>query len=68
MRADRNRSPGRFFASQQLKLVLAYIALNYDIQPIACRPDNQWFVGSSGPPLGEKISIRRRDGTEGNSI
>jgi hypothetical protein len=56
-------SPGRYFAAQQLKLVLAYIALNYDIQPIPRRPDNNWFVGSAGPPLGDKISIRRREGT-----
>ncbi|TVY28744.1 Cytochrome P450 monooxygenase [Lachnellula hyalina] len=55
--------PGRFFASQQLKLVLAYIALNYDIKPIERRPDNNWFVGSQAPPLGDKISIRRRHGT-----
>ncbi|TVY15730.1 Cytochrome P450 monooxygenase tenB, partial [Lachnellula arida] len=55
--------PGRYFASQQLKLVLAYIALNYHIKPIERRPDNNWFVGSQGPPLGDKISIRRREGT-----
>jgi len=59
----RHACPGRFFASQQLKLVLAYIALNYDIQQIPERPMNQWFVGSSGPPLGATISIRRRLGT-----
>lgn len=46
-----------------MKLVLAYIALNYDIQPIASRPDNLWLVGSQGPPLDFKIRIRRRVGT-----
>jgi hypothetical protein len=56
-------SPGRFFASQQLKLVLAYIALNYDIKPLPSRPANNWFVGTQGPPLECKITIRRREGT-----
>jgi hypothetical protein len=56
-------SPGRFFASQQLKLTLAYIALNYEIKPIPSRPENKWFVGSSGPPLDATICIRRRTGT-----
>ncbi|KAE8446318.1 hypothetical protein EG329_012065 [Mollisiaceae sp. DMI_Dod_QoI] len=55
--------PGRFFASQQLKLVLAYIALKYDIQRIPVRPDNQWLVGSQAPPLDFKIRIRRRQDT-----
>ncbi|KAH7327064.1 cytochrome P450 [Rhexocercosporidium sp. MPI-PUGE-AT-0058] len=59
----RHACPGRFFASQQLKLVLAYIALNYDIQPIASRPANDWFVGSQGPPLDVRVRIRRREGT-----
>lgn len=56
-------SPGRFFASQQMKLVLAYIALNYDIETIPKRPDNIWLVGSQGPPLDFKIRVRRRVGT-----
>ncbi|RDW79914.1 hypothetical protein BP6252_04552 [Coleophoma cylindrospora] len=55
--------PGRFFAAQQLKLTLAYIILNYEIQPIAKRPENQWFVGSIGPPMSEKVRVRRRPGT-----
>ncbi|KAK0114210.1 hypothetical protein ONS95_013710 [Cadophora gregata] len=59
----RHACPGRFFASQQLKLVLAYVSLNYDIQPIASRPPNDWFVGSQGPPLDVKVCIRRRQGT-----
>ncbi|KAJ5041685.1 uncharacterized protein L3040_005257 [Drepanopeziza brunnea f. sp. 'multigermtubi'] len=55
--------PGRFFASQQLKLVVAYIALNYDIEPLASRPDNLWLVGSQGPPMDVNVRIRRREGT-----
>ncbi|PMD31624.1 cytochrome P450 [Hyaloscypha variabilis F] len=59
----RNACPGRFFAAQQLKLVLAYIALNYEIAPIPSRPANLWFINTQGPPLDAKISIRRRVGT-----
>ncbi|PBP27567.1 hypothetical protein BUE80_DR001381 [Diplocarpon rosae] len=55
--------PGRFFASQQLKLVLAYIATNYDIQHIDLRPENNWLVGSQGPPLNVQVRIRRREET-----
>ncbi|KAF4632466.1 hypothetical protein G7Y89_g5655 [Cudoniella acicularis] len=55
--------PGRFFATQQLKLVLAYIAINYEIAPIPQRPANNWIVGSSGPPLKDTIRIRRIKGT-----
>ncbi len=54
-------SPGRFFAAQQLKLVLASIALNYDIRSIPVRPENDWLVGSQGPPLSTKIYVRRRE-------
>jgi hypothetical protein len=50
-------------ATQQLKLVLAYVVLNYDIKPLASRPTNQWFINTQGPPLDCKITIRRREGT-----
>lgn len=43
-----------------MKLILAYIALNYDIERIPVRPSNQWLVGSQGPPLDFKIRVRRR--------
>lgn len=56
-------SPGRFFASQQLKLTLEYISLNYDIKQIPCRTDNKWCVGSGGPPLNGTICVRRWLGT-----
>lgn len=53
-------SPGRFFAANQLKLTLAHIALYYEIEPIAARPVNKWFVGSMSPPLGDTLRVRRR--------
>lgn len=54
-------SPGRFFASNLLKLLLAHIALEYDIEPIGVRPENPWLNNSIGPPIWSKLRIRRRD-------
>ncbi|KAL8289567.1 hypothetical protein RB597_001269 [Gaeumannomyces tritici] len=55
-----NACPGRFFAANQLKLALAYIALHYEIEPITERPTNKWFVGSIAAPMWETLKIRRR--------
>lgn len=54
------RSPGRFFAANQMKLTLAHIALYYEIEQLPKRPQNQWFVSSMGPPFSQKIRVRRR--------
>ncbi|KAH8668751.1 cytochrome P450 [Xylariales sp. PMI_506] len=52
--------PGRFFASHQLKIALAHIALRYEIEPISTRPVNKWFFGHIAPPLSETLRVRRR--------
>ncbi|KAI3320739.1 cytochrome P450 [Xylariaceae sp. AK1471] len=52
---------GRFFANHLLKLLLSQIVLRYDIKPDASpRPQNPWFSYVSPPPLGYKLSIRKR--------
>jgi hypothetical protein len=56
-------SPGRFFAAYQVKLVMAQIALYYDIEPIVQRPETQWFVNSFAPDLATVIRVKRRAGT-----
>lgn len=53
-------SPGRFFAANQLKLLLAAIVTKYDIEPIAERPPNPWLNNSIGPPIWSKLRVRRR--------
>jgi hypothetical protein len=53
-------SPGRFFATTQLKIALGHIALFYDIEPIPERPVNKWFFGHIAPPLTETLRVRRR--------
>ena len=34
--------PGRFFAPNELKLLLAYVVLNYDIESLVERPRGRW--------------------------
>ncbi|KAF2397290.1 cytochrome P450 [Trichodelitschia bisporula] len=41
----RHACPGRFFAANQLKLLLAHILLKYDIAPIPTRPPNPYGGG-----------------------
>lgn len=53
-------SPGRWFAAHQLKLLLAYIALKYDMKPLAKRPLNRVFGDSLVPSQTATITVRRR--------
>lgn len=53
-------SPGRWFVAHQLKLLLAYVALNYDVQPLEKRPLNRIFGDSIVPSQKATISVRRR--------
>ncbi|MCJ1343408.1 hypothetical protein MMC31_001601 [Peltigera leucophlebia] len=59
----RNTCPGRFFAANQLKLLLANISSMYDIEPIPIRPQNPWLNNSIGPPISAKFRVRRRQNT-----
>ncbi|GAW17803.1 hypothetical protein ANO14919_072700 [Xylariales sp. No.14919] len=52
--------PGRFFATNQMKIALGHIALLYDIEPISERPANKWLFGHIAPPLTETLRVRRR--------
>lgn len=56
----RHACPGRFFAANELKLLLAYIVLNYDIEPLAQRPRGSWVANVSLPPRKAVIRVRRR--------
>ena len=55
----RHACPGRFFASSELKLMLAYIVLNYDFEFQEKRPENFWFGQNRVPPLKAEIRIKR---------
>lgn len=36
-------SPGRFLAAYELKLIMAYITMHYEIEPFSERPENGKF-------------------------
>jgi len=44
--------PGRFFASHEMKMMLAHIVLKYDVEYMPGRPPNTWF-GSNVIPDGK---------------
>jgi cytochrome P450 len=56
----RHACPGRFFASAELKLLLAYILMNYDIEALDKRPENMIIGLNQGPPMTATVKVRRR--------
>lgn len=56
----RHVCPGRFFAANELKLLLAYIAMNYDIEPLKQRPEPVAFGSVMTPDPAVNIRIRRK--------
>lgn len=57
----RHACPGRFFASQEMKLMLAHIVMNYDVRVKGgVRPENVANSGSSVPSGEAEIMVRLR--------
>ncbi|TLS23365.1 uncharacterized protein PpBr36_06197 [Pyricularia pennisetigena] len=56
----RHACPGRFFAALELKMMMAYIVLNYDISPREKTP-NMWFGVNRVPDMTAKIRVQRRE-------
>lgn len=56
----RHACPGRFFAANKLKLLLAYMVLNYDIEALVKRPNGTWIANNILPPMEATIKVRRR--------
>ena len=54
------RSPGRFFVQQELKMIVAYLLLNYDIEPLAKRPQVTHFGMTPIPPVKATIRVKRK--------
>ncbi|KAF7321139.1 hypothetical protein HMN09_00202000 [Mycena chlorophos] len=52
--------PGRFFAANNIKLILAHILLDYEIQPFDHREPNISLGDISVVPVHAKMMIRRR--------
>ena len=59
----RHACPGRFFVAFELKMLLAYMVMNYEVEPLPSRPPNTWFGQTNLPPLKASIKVRRREGT-----
>lgn len=55
-------SPGRFFAGNELKIIIAHILTNYDMkfEGDGTRPPNKWFGAAVLPDRGAKVLFRRR--------
>ena len=55
-------SPGRFFAANELKAMLAYIVINYDLKMAGNgeRPKNMYYAGSVIPSPSGEVSFRKR--------
>ncbi|ETN42422.1 uncharacterized protein HMPREF1541_01577 [Cyphellophora europaea CBS 101466] len=57
----RHACPGRFFASNELKLLLAYMFDNYEIESDSARPSRKWVGSTLLPPMVEKVKVRKLD-------
>ncbi|KJX96275.1 cytochrome p450 like protein [Zymoseptoria brevis] len=56
----RHACPGRFFASQEMKLVLAHIVMFYDVRLPGGRPKNFDFKGASVPSRRAVLEVKIR--------
>ncbi|KAE8377155.1 cytochrome P450 [Aspergillus bertholletiae] len=57
----RHSCPGRWFAAHAMKLIIGYILMNYDIEPLDQRPVNSIVGQTIIPQLNVKIRLRRRE-------
>lgn len=57
---DLRSSPGRFFVNHELKMLLAYMLINYEVQYLPERPPNKWFGQNVVPDMKATIKVRRR--------
>ncbi|KAJ2989066.1 hypothetical protein NUW58_g3654 [Xylaria curta] len=57
--------PGRFLVDFELKMVIAYVLMNYDIEFLpeynGKRPENRWLADAYFPPKDVKIRVRRKE-------
>jgi cytochrome P450 len=60
----RHACPGRFLVDFELKIMIAYLVTNYDLEfpkeYHGQRPKNTWLAEAMFPPTRGKIRIRRR--------
>ncbi|KZW03552.1 cytochrome P450 [Exidia glandulosa HHB12029] len=56
----RHACPGRFFVAHELKMILAYLVLNYDVKPLPERPATKWIGLNTIPATDARIEVKRR--------
>ncbi|KAF4600637.1 hypothetical protein EYR38_005280 [Pleurotus pulmonarius] len=56
----RHACPGRFFAANELKAMLAHVVLNYDVRLAGDLPGNQWFGSSAVLNKDAQVMFRKR--------
>ena len=61
----RHACPGRFLVSLEMKMLLVYMVMNYEVQPLKSRPVNVRFGATSVPSMKAAIKVRRKKGTTG---
>ncbi|KUI67166.1 Ent-kaurene oxidase [Cytospora mali] len=59
----RHACPGRFFVAHELKMLISYLLLNYDIKAQEKRPDPKWIGKAMVPPTDAIMELRRKRGT-----
>ena len=59
----RHACPGRFFVALELKMILAYIVLNYDVEHLNPRPSMKWLNTSRVPDTKGTIRVKRKEHT-----
>lgn len=56
----RKACPGRYFATDVIRLMIAAMVKDYEIEPLGPRPKNKWILETIIPQAGAKLRIRRR--------
>ncbi|SMR46288.1 unnamed protein product [Zymoseptoria tritici ST99CH_1E4] len=59
----RHACPGRFFVQHELKMVVAYVVMNYEVEVLPERPKSMWLGTSITPDAKKALRVRRREGT-----
>ena len=58
--------PGRFFAVDMIKMIVASLIRNFEIKQLPQRPGNVWIGDTPIPPRSATIQIRRRTAMQSN--
>lgn len=61
-------SPGRWLAAVQLKVILAYFVLHYEMKPLAQRPESSRIGAFNVPSRATNMQIRRRSVQTGSKL